>query len=127
NSGMSFIDPTRFAADPDLLREYPATPYVTLRIAAMASEYFEVEQCLAAVKPEHMAFYKRIFGTNVVAEARNHERYGIKVGLGASPIRTIRDAVAIRFPFFKSQPHERRAMFADTQGEAFPLTILPTA
>lgn len=127
NSGMKFIDPTRFAADPDLLREYPATPYVTLRIAAMASEYFDADQCLAAVKPEHMAFYKRIFGTNVVAEAREHEGYGIQVGLGAAPIRNIRDAVAIRFPFFKSQPHERRAMFNNTRQEAMPLTILPTA
>lgn len=127
NSGMSFIDSTRFAADPELLREYPATPYVTLRIAAMASEYFDADQCLASVKPEHMAFYKRIFGTNMVAEAREHEGYGIKVGLGAAPIRSIRDAVAIRFPFFKSQPHERRAMFSNMRHEALPLTILPTA
>ncbi|PWL17194.1 acetyltransferase [Falsochrobactrum shanghaiense] len=127
NSGMSFIDPTRFAADPELLREYPATPYITLRIAAMASEYFEADQCLASVKPEHMAFYKRIFGTNVIAEAREHEGYGIRVGLGAAPIRNIRDAVAIRFPFFKSQPHERRAMFGGIDKGAAPLTILPTA
>lgn len=127
NSGMHFVDPTRFAADPDLLSEYPAIPYITLRIAAMASEYFQADQCLAAVKPEHMAFYKRIFGTSVMAEARSHEGYGIKVGLGAAPIRNIRNAVAVRFPFFKSQPHERRAMFADARAGNVPLTILPTA
>lgn len=127
NSGMGFVDPTRFAADPDLLSEYPAIPYVTLRIAAMASEYFEADQCLASVKPEHMAFYKRIFGTAVMAEAREHEGYGIRVGLGAAPIRNIRDAVAVRFPFFKSQPHERRAMFGNLLNGVGPLTILPTA
>ncbi|MCX2698875.1 MULTISPECIES: N-acyl amino acid synthase FeeM domain-containing protein [Ochrobactrum] len=127
NAGMSFVDPTRFAADPELLSEYPAIPYVTLRIAAMASEYFEADQCLASVKPEHMAFYKRIFGTSVMAEAREHEGYGIRVGLGAAPIRNIRDAVAVRFPFFKSQPHERRAMFGELVNGVGPLTILPTA
>ncbi|AAL53563.1 hypothetical protein BMEII0321 [Brucella melitensis bv. 1 str. 16M] len=127
NSGMHFVDPTRFAADPDLLSEYPAIPYITLRVAAMASEFFGADQCLAAVKPEHMAFYKRIFGTTVMADAREHEGYGIKVGLGAAPIRNIRDAVAVRYPFFKSQPHERRAMFADMHAGVVPLTILPTA
>ena len=127
NSGMHFVDPTRFAADPELLSEYPAIPYITLRIAAMASEFFAADQCLASVKPEHMAFYKRIFGTSVMADAREHEGYGIKVGLGAAPIRNIRDAVAVRFPFFKSQPHERRAMFADMRNSSVPLTILPTA
>lgn len=127
NNGMCFVDPTRFAADPDLLSEFPAIPYITLRIASMASEYFTADQCLASVKPEHMAFYKRIFGTTVIAEAREHSGYGIKVGLGAAPISKIRDAVAVRFPFFKSMLHERRAMFADLQSGAVPLTILPTA
>lgn len=127
NAGMSFIDPTRFAAEPELLSEYPAIPHVTLRIAAMASEYFTADQCLASVKPEHMAFYKRIFGTTMMAEAREHEGYGIRVGLGAAPIRNIRDAVAVRFPFFKSQPHERCAMFGDARDHTVPLTIIPTA
>ncbi len=127
NAGMHFVDPTRFAADPDLLSEYPAIPYITLRIAAMASVFFEADQCLAAVKPEHMAFYKRIFGTSVLAEAREHTGYGIKVGLGAAPVRKIRDAVLTRFPFFKAQPHEMRAMFADIRSGTVPLTILPTA
>lgn len=127
DDGMCFVDPTRFAAEPSVLSEYPAIPYLTLRIAAMASEFFAADQCLAAVKPEHMAFYKRIFGSVMLAEPRSHEGYGILVGLGAAPVRSIRDMVAVRYPFFKSQPHERRAMFADSQSETVPLTILPTA
>jgi hypothetical protein len=74
-----------------------------------------------------MAFYKRIFGTSMMADAREHAGYGIKVGLGAAPIRNIRDAVAVRFPFFKSLPRERQAMFADSRSTVVPLTILPTA
>src|SRR5690606_8330997 len=52
DNNMSFVDPTRFAADPAYLAELPAIPYLTLRIAAMASEYFNASFCLAAVKPE---------------------------------------------------------------------------
>lgn len=124
---ISFVDPTRFASEPALLSEYPAIPYLTLRIAAMASEHFSADFCLAAVKPEHMAFYKRIFGSQLLADPRDHEGYGIQVALGAAPVSSIRDAVAVRFPFFKSQPHERRNMFADSQVGTVPLTILPTA
>ncbi|WP_439271718.1 N-acyl amino acid synthase FeeM domain-containing protein [Pseudochrobactrum sp. HB0163] len=124
---LSFVDPTRFAADPVYLTEFPAIPYLTLRIAAMASEHFNANFCLAAVKPEHMAFYKRIFGSQMLADPRDHEGYGIQVGLGAAAVSSIRDAVAIRFPFFKSQVHERRNMFADIGQGNIPLTILPTA
>ncbi len=127
NAGMHFVDPTRFAADPELLSEYPPIPYVTLRIAAMASEHFAADQCLATVRPDHMAFYKRIFGANIVAEARDHAAYDFKLALGAAPIRNIRDAVAVRFPFFKSLPREREAMFAPAWEKNIPLTIMPTA
>jgi hypothetical protein len=74
-----------------------------------------------------MAFYKRIFGSQMLADPRDHEGYGIQVGLGAAAVSSIRDAVAVRFPFFKSQPHERRNMFADMRAGNVPLTILPTA
>ncbi|WOC16725.1 N-acyl amino acid synthase FeeM domain-containing protein [Pseudochrobactrum sp. MP213Fo] len=127
DDNMSFVDPTRFAAEPVYLSEFPAIPYLTLRIAAMASEHFDANFCLAAVKPEHMAFYKRIFGSKMLADPRDHEGYGIQVGLGAAAVSSIRDAVAVRFPFFKSQPHERRNMFADTRLGNIPLTIMPTA
>ncbi|WP_420961194.1 N-acyl amino acid synthase FeeM domain-containing protein [Brucella sp. IR073] len=128
DKGMSFVDPTRFASEPALLSEYPAIPYLTLRIAAMASEYFAADFCLASVKPEHAAFYKRIFGSQPMAEAREHDGINVRIGLGGAPIRAIRDMVAIRYPFFKSQPHERRSMFASVEeGGLVPLTILPTA
>ncbi|GGA98839.1 hypothetical protein GCM10011491_28880 [Brucella endophytica] len=128
DKGMTFVDPTRFASEPSLLSEYPAIPYLTLRIAVMASLYFAADYCLAAVKPEHTAFYKRIFGSQVMAEPRQHEGYGIPVGLSGAPIQAIRDMVLTRYPFFKSQLHERRTMFKNIEESGIvPLTILPTA
>ena len=39
-SGEIIIDPTRFVADPDKAKRFPELPYVTLRLAYMACEYF---------------------------------------------------------------------------------------
>src|SRR5690606_14908614 len=40
DAGDTFIDPSRFAADPDWSRIYPQIPYITLRLAGMACFYF---------------------------------------------------------------------------------------
>ncbi len=126
NSGMSFVDPTRFAADPELLSEYPAIP-----MSRCASPRWRqnISKLINALLRSSRSIWplQAHFGTTVMAEAREHQGYGIKVGLGAAPIRNIRDAVAVRFPFFKSQPHERRAMFGNLANGMGPLTILPTA
>src|SRR5215217_182460 len=49
DAGMTLIDPVRLAADPQVLREMPAVPYLTLRVATMASEHFDVDRCLSLV------------------------------------------------------------------------------
>jgi hypothetical protein len=61
DAGKTFIDPVRFAADPEIMREYPALPYLTLRVATMATVYFDVDYCLSVIMPSHRAFYKRVF------------------------------------------------------------------
>ena len=48
DAGLSLIDPVRLAADPEILKEMPAIPYLTLRVATMASEHFDVDRCLSA-------------------------------------------------------------------------------
>ena len=41
--GKVIIDPTRFVADPDKAKRFPELPYVTLRLAYMACEYFNAD------------------------------------------------------------------------------------
>ena len=43
--------------------DYPALPYLTLRVATMATIFFDVDFCLSVIKPNHRAFYKRVFHT----------------------------------------------------------------
>ena len=128
DAGRTFIDPVRFAADPEIMREYPALPYLTLRVATMATIYFDVDYCLSVIKPNHRAFYKRVFQSIELTEPRYFERYNSNIELHAANAAELKRTLFQRFPFFNSQPHERKLMFAprETLGIT-PLTILPTA
>lgn len=66
DSGMTLIDPVRFAADPEIIGEMPALPYLTLRIASMAADYFDADRVLQLVSPQHAPFYKRVFSADTV-------------------------------------------------------------
>jgi N-acyl amino acid synthase FeeM len=128
DAGQTFIDPVRFAADPDIMREYPALPYLTLRVATMATDYFQTDYCLSVIKPNHRAFYKRIFNSHPLVEPRFFKKYDSNIELHASNAHVELQKIYDRFPFFNSQLCERRLMFAPRQ-ELYmpPLTIRPTA
>ena len=61
DQGEIFIDPTRFVADPDKARVFPELPYVTVRLGYVACGHFNADIGLAMVRPEHQAFYRRVF------------------------------------------------------------------
>ncbi len=128
NAGRTFIDPVRFAADPEIMREYPALPYLTLRIATMATDYFEADYCLSVIKPNHRAFYKRIFNSHPLVEPRFFPKYDSNIELHASNAHTELQKIYDRFPFFNSEAFERRMMFAPRKDLGLPaLTVRPTA
>ena len=129
DAGLSLIDPVRLAADPEILKEMPAIPYLTLRVATMASEHFDVDRCLSLVKPQHAAFYKRVFDADtIVSPQKNCGNYNIDLTLLAARVREIRPWLYTRFPFFDSESFERRMMFGDDRETQYaPLTVLPTA
>ena len=68
--GEVIIDPARFVADPDKAKRFPELPYLTLRLAYMACEYFNADIGLAIVRAEHQAFYRRVFLHETIAEPR---------------------------------------------------------
>ena len=51
-------------------KRFPELPYVTLRLAYMACEYFNADLGLAIVRAEHQAFYRRVFLHETIAEPR---------------------------------------------------------
>jgi hypothetical protein len=110
-AGKRFIDPTRFVADRAASRECPELPYVTLRLPWLALEYFQADYMLAAVRAEHQAFYKRLWGSKAVCEARPYPNLQKPISLMTLDYRAACERVYRRHPFFRSSQFERRMLF----------------
>lgn len=128
-AGDSFIDPSRLAADREWSRIYPQIPYLTLRLAGMACFHFNAPYCISMIREDHTAFYKRIYQSRPIGEAR---QYGGVINCFAllyqADVLAIQDETFARFPFFRSTPLEQRMLFGKPEsGELAPLTVLPTA
>lgn len=111
DQGEVFIDPARFVADPEKAQQFPELPYLTLRLAYLACEYFNADVGLALVRAEHQAFYRRVFLHQTIAEPRSFPNVLKKVALMASGFRTMREQVLARFPIMRSSAFERRMLF----------------
>jgi hypothetical protein len=105
------IDSTRFVADPDKARSFPELPYVTVRLGSMAGVHFNADFGLAIVRPEHQAFYRRVFLHETWCEPRLYPGLVKPVGLMASHLPTVRERVLVRYPFLRSSAFERRMLF----------------
>jgi hypothetical protein len=112
--GEVIIDPTRFVADPDKARRFPELPYVTLRLAYLACEYFNADLGLAIVRAEHQAFYRRVFMHETIAEPRFFPGLLKPVGLMAAKFPAMREKVFQRYPMMRSTAFERRMLFERT-------------
>ena len=127
DEGISYIDPSRFTADHDATLAYPALPFLTLRLVAMASVHFDVKYCISSVREEHAAFYRRVFGSKKMAENGFYPGISFPMDLYAAEVSNIRGAVGRRFPFFLSTQEERDALFSLRENEAGIGLISPSA
>lgn len=110
--GEVFVDPARLAADPDKARGLPELPYLTLRLAYLACEYFNADTGLAMVRPDHQPFYRRVFLHEPLAEPRAFPGWHtMKTSLMASDFQNLREKVLTRFPIMRSNAFERRMLF----------------
>jgi hypothetical protein len=109
--GEIIIDPTRFVADPEKAKRFPELPYVTLRLAYLACEYFNANIGLAIVRAEHQAFYRRVFMHETIAEPRFFPGLLKPVGLMAADFPAMREKVFQRYPMMRSTAFERRMLF----------------
>lgn len=109
--GKTIIDPTRFVADPDRAKIFPELPYVTVRLGYVACGHFNADIGLASVRPEHRAFYKKVFLQEPLGEPILFPGLIKPVGLMAANYHEIRERVFQRFPFMRSSAFERRMLF----------------
>ena len=120
DKGRIIIDSTRFVADPEKARNFPELPYVTVRLGSMAGVHFNADYGLAIVRPEHQAFYRRVFLHETWCEPRSYPGLVKPVGLMAAHLPTVRDRVLARYPFLRSSAFERRILF--DRGAGGPLS-----
>jgi N-acyl-L-homoserine lactone synthetase len=111
DEGKVIVDPTRFVADYEKARRLPALPYVTVRLGYVACAHFNADIGLANVRPEHRAFYRKVFLQEPWGEPRLYSGLIKPVGLVAAHYLSIRDRVFQRFPFMRSSAFERRMLF----------------
>jgi hypothetical protein len=109
--GKVIIDPTRFVADPEKARMFPELPYVTVRLGYVACGYFNADIGLANVRPEHRAFYRKVFLQQPWGEPKLYPGLIKPVGLRAATYPEIRERVFQRFPYMRSSAFERRMLF----------------
>lgn len=126
-AGETFVDPSRFAADPDWATSLRVLPYITLRLAHVACRYFQPSACLTTIREEHAAFYMRTLYAEPVQEGRAYPGLTVVGHLYQSKNPEAVDKVAERFPFFESTPLEQRMLFERREGKTAPLTVLPSA
>ncbi len=127
DEGTTYIDPSRFTADHEMTLAYPALPFLTLRIVAMASEHFGVDYCVSSVRTEHAAFYRRVFNSERLPGVGYYPGIDFPMHLYAAKLSEMRDYVATRFPFFMSTAEERQTMFIDAPEGVKLGTVRPTA
>lgn len=111
DQGHAVLDPGRFTADYEASLAYPALPYLTLRIPTIAVLYFSAKYCLNSVRPEHGAFYKRVYRSKALSEPRYYHGLSFPMVLYACDLIPIYDDLLQRYPFFRSTEEERERMF----------------
>jgi len=117
--GDVFVDPARFAADPETARLFPELPYVTLRLAYLACDHFNADMGLAMVRTDHQAFYRRVFLHETMSEPRAFPGWhSMNVVLMASDFRKLRERVLTRFPIMRSSEFERQTLFDRNNGRS---------
>ncbi len=126
--GNCYIDPSRFAADHQMLWQYPAIPFLTLRVAAMGSEYFNASHCMTVVTADTASFYRRSFGSVDMEPPQAVRGFTVPLTLLGARIDDIRARLETRLPFFKSQHWEQKMMFAPRDQLNYPpVNIVPSA
>lgn len=122
--GEVFIDPARFAADPEKSQRFPELPYLTVRLGYMGCDHFNADTGLSMVRTDHQAFYRRVFLSETIAGPRPFPGWtSMQVALMATDFRTVREKVLTRFPIMRSSAFERRMLFQRT-GEHRPAANL---
>jgi hypothetical protein len=112
DAGATCVDPTRFTSDFEATLAYPALPFLTLRLAVMATRHFGATFGLHSVRPEHGPFYKRVLSSYRISGPRYYHGLTFPMELWGTRAQEVYAKTLRRYPFFASTDEERNGLFA---------------
>jgi N-acyl amino acid synthase FeeM len=115
SAGQVLAEFTRLAARLSLSSLHPELAYVVMRPAFMAAEHFEADFAVGTPRAEHIAFYRRAFGATLWRPPRDYPGLTAKLACVGADYRLARQFIEQRYPFFKSDPVEREALFGPSK------------
>ena len=115
--GRSIVEFTRLAAKLEFSQTYPELAYLIMRPAYLAAEHFGADYAVASPRAEHMAFYRRVFGGEQWCAPRPYPGLTALFGCMGADFRAAQAGVEARYPFFRSPPAEREALFGPRLAE----------
>jgi hypothetical protein len=113
--GETCIDPGRFTNDFEASLQFPALPFLAVRLPVLAADQFDAVHGLASVRPEHGPFYRRVFRSECISEPRYYHGLTFPMQLYACDVAEVREPVMRRYPFFASTAEERQRLFSRTE------------
>lgn len=111
SAGHVVAEFTRLAARLSLSSIHPELAYIIMRPAFMAAEHFDADCAVSTPRADHIAFYRRAFGATVWRPPRDYPGVTAKIACVGADYRLARQFIELRYPFFKSNPAEREALF----------------
>jgi hypothetical protein len=111
SKGQVAVEYTRLAAKLSLSSVHPELAYIIMRPGYMAANHFDADLAITTPRPEHMAFYRRVFLFAPWCEPRPYPGLtAIFACMGAS-FHESRARIEARYPFYKSTLVEREALY----------------
>jgi hypothetical protein len=117
-AGFSILETTRLAANLRISGSNPELAYIAMRPGFMAATHFDIDFAVASPRLEHMAFYRRVLLFSQWCEPRPYPGLTAMFGCMGADFGASRERIEARYPFFKSDPAEREALFGPSKGRS---------
>jgi hypothetical protein len=109
--GHTIIDTSQLAVRLEYAQRFPEMPYVALRPAWLAAEYFDADFIVATIFKEQQPFYQRVFGYEPCNEPRLHPSFNRDMSCMRLDFRAAKEQIEASYPFLQSPQAERDALF----------------
>jgi hypothetical protein len=110
-SDKTIVDMSRVATDGELGRQCIWMPYLILRSWIMAAEHFRADYIAAAMRPQHLLFYRRLLDSDLHSEIRLPPDHRTTLGLVTLNFANTAKHLYENLPFLRSTPSERQQLF----------------